>query len=372
VNPDATITGADLSPSARSSAEQMLRAQKVPGAVLARVSAAGLEATAAFGWSNLAPQRATSRQTAFHLYSGTKLFTASAVMLLAERGVLDIDADVRGLLPELPLRHPVTARQLLSHSSGLRDSLRAFLAIHLPDERAPTTAEALSRYSLARSRMPDTKARYRNVDYAILGELVSRLSGIRYEDMVRTELLEPWGSRASFRSSDFVDLATGCLRRWDPMRFVVRYLVQRRPSDLFAGVVDGYSTLRRFDLDNAAIGGLVGCAADFAPLVAEFLGDRDGVLRAETRRHMLTLTSNGAAGVASTVGVGLGWKCGAAGDLRFWNHEGGGPGFCSELRIYPSLGVGFIVLTNLSQSRRLSRAIHVLCEQLRPAGPRAG
>jgi CubicO group peptidase (beta-lactamase class C family) len=348
-------------------AEQMLRAAQVPGAVLARISADGVDAIAAWGWRELVARRSATADSAFHLYSGTKLFTASAAMLLAERGELDLDVDVRRFLPELALTHPITTRQLLNHTSGLKDTLRAFFAVHLPGEHTPTTAEALSRYSLSGGRLPGRRVGYRNVDYAIVGELITRVAGMPYQELVRTRLLTPWRSKASFTSAEAAELATGYVRRMDPMRLAVPFLTQRHHDELFAGAVDGYAALRSFDLDSAAIGGLVGTVADFAPLVAEFLSDRDGVLRVETRRRMLTLTARGAAGIASKVGVGLGWKCGDVGGVRFWNHEGGGPGYCSELRVYPSVGVGFVILSNLSQSRRLSWVMHQLCEVLRHA-----
>jgi CubicO group peptidase (beta-lactamase class C family) len=337
----------------------------VPGAVLARVSPSGIQDLEAVGFSDLSTRREVTETSAFHLYSGTKLFTASAAMLLVERGELEIDADVRPRFPELALAYPVTPRQLLSHSSGLNETLRAFVAIHTPAQRRPSTFEALQRYDLGRGKPPGGRARYRNANYALLGELIARIAGVPYETLVRTALLEPWGAHAAFESAEVDDLATGYVRRLDPMRLAAPFLLGRRGAAVFDGRVGRYVALRRFDLDTAAAGGLIGVAADFAPLVAEFLGDADGVLRATTRRAMLTRVATGAVGVVSRDGVGLGWKRGDVDGVRFWNHEGGGPGFCSELRIYPERRLGFVVLTNLSQSRRLSRAIHAVCEQLR-------
>jgi CubicO group peptidase (beta-lactamase class C family) len=102
-------------------------------------------------------------------------------------------------------------------------------------------------------------------------------------------------------------------------------------------------------------------------LLREMLSDDDGLLRASSKREMLTLQASGAAGIMSRDGVGLAWKLGTAGGVRFWNHEGGGPGFCSETRIYPSAGLGVVVLMNLSQSKRLSTVCHQLCETIRLA-----
>jgi D-alanyl-D-alanine carboxypeptidase len=308
---------------------------------------------------------AAASRTAFHLYSATKLFTASALMLLCERGQVDLDADVRPLLPEARFDKAITARQLASHSSGLSDTVRAFVAIHFPGETRPSTNEALRRYRLAGGKLPGRGAQYRNVNYAVLGELIARSAGTTYEDFVRKSLLEPWGSHATFEAELANDLATGYVRRLGLTRLLCRPLLGKRPVDVFGERAGALWSLRPFDLDTAAIGGLVGCAADFAPLVAEFVSERDGVLRADTRRSMLQQVSAGAAGIASTNGVGIGWKHGHSNGSQFWNHEGGGPGFCTELRIYPQRQVGFVILMNRSQTRALSWTCHDLCEQLR-------
>jgi len=115
----------------------------------------------------------------------------------------------------------------------------------------------------------------------------------------------------------------------------------------------------------SVIGGLVGAAEDFLPLLREMLSEDDGVLQAASKREMLSLHSRGAAGIESRVGVGLGWKCGRVTDVEFWNHEGGGPGFCSELRLYPEADLGVVILLNHSQSAGLSRVCHRISERLR-------
>jgi CubicO group peptidase (beta-lactamase class C family) len=338
----------------------------VPGAVIAQVSEAGVQKLETFGVSNLASQEPVRANTAFHLYSGTKLFTACGIMRLVERDLLDLNADIRELLPECEFRHALTVRQLASHSSGLSDTLRAFVAIHFPGEARPTTAEALARYHLKGGR-PSGKAKYRNVNYAILGELVARLAGESYEDFVRASLLDPWNSGADFTASADGRPATGYARRFSLMRLLARPLLGAHGARVFDQPMGGYVSLLPFDLDTTAIGGLFGSAADFAPMVAEFLSAEDAVLRADTRSQMLTQCSKGAAGIASKLGVGIGWKLGEVDGTRFWNHEGGGPGFCTELRIYPEQGVGFVMLMNLSHSRRLSWCCHEVSELLRKA-----
>ena len=74
-----------------------------------------------------------------------------------------------------------------------------------------------------------------------------------------------------------------------------------------------------------------------------------------------------ATGIESRVGVGLGWKVGRVGDRDFVNHEGAGAGFTSELRLYPSEGVGIALAMNVMRMPATMRLSHVLCEMVRTA-----
>ena len=341
-------------------------AARVPGCALAVVDRDGHEVLVC-GRAQLEPPRAVREQTLFHLFSGTKVYTASALMLLVERGAIDLDAPITTYLPELQLAHPVTPRQLAAHDSGLPDTLRGFLAVHPGAQPGPSAAEALARYRLGRGRPPGRGARYRNVNFAILGELVSRVAGASYEAFVREALLEPLGARLSFRYPPDADVAVGHLPRWSPMRLVVRLLLPEAAGWLYAGAHGRLVALHDFALDTAAIGGLIGPVAEFVPLLREMLNPDDGVLSAASKRAMLTPHSSGAAGIVSRVGVGIGWKLGRAGGVEFFNHEGGGPGFCSETRLYPEAGLGCVILMNATQTVGLSELCHELCELLRTA-----
>jgi CubicO group peptidase (beta-lactamase class C family) len=348
----------------RSRLEGLLGKRKVPGAIVVRVTEKGANGVETFSLADCASGTPVGTQTRFHLYSGTKVFTACAIMRLIEQGKLDLDADCRELLPQAQFRHPLTIRQLVSHTSGLPESLRAFLAVHFPGEHQPTTGEALSQYRLDKGRPAGGKATYRNVNFAILGELVSQLSGMTFQEYVDRHLLRPWSSSANFSASE-EPMATGYAGRFSLMRLLARPLLGAHGSRVFDKPIGRYVSLRPFNLNTVAIGGLIGSALDFAPMVAEFLSADNGVLQAETRAQMLQQISSGAAGIASKVGVGIGWKLGDVDGVRFWNHEGGGPGFCTEMRIYPDEGVGFVIMMNYSHSRRLSWLCHDICELLR-------
>lgn len=345
---------------------RLLRSRRVPGCSIA--VRRGAEATHLhFGVADPADGRPVADDTVFHLFSGTKLYTAAALMLLCERGVLDLDAPVQESLPDLPLRHSVTPRQLASHSSGLRDTLGGFLAVHFDGEDAPTTGVALSRYKTHRGRSPGRKAAYRNVSFAILGQLITVASGVPYSGFVEGEILAPLKSTAAFEySQETRELsAVGTIGRFSPMRWLFRLFYPKVAKRIERSRHGALISLEEFALDTAAIGGLIGSATDFLPLAAEFLSEESGVLSPESRREMTTLQARGRAGIASSVGTGLGWKSGLVDGVLFWNHEGGGNGFTSETRIYPESSLAVVILMNATATPRLSWLAHEMCERIR-------
>lgn len=348
---------------------EALAGTSVPGCVIAVTDQDSTLHVFSHGSASLSPPRQASSETVFHLFSGTKLYTATALMLLVERGVVDLDEPIRRYLPSLGLEHDVSVRQLAAHDSGLADTVRAFVSVHRTGDDAPSTEEALTRYRLDKGRPPGAGATYRNVNYALLGELITRCSGVPYIEFVKRSVLEPLEADADFSyGPDFVGRqATGFMPRWSPVRPAMRWLMPGAHTWITGEAAGRLVSLTPFELDTAAIGGLVGSGPGFMPLLREMLSHDDGLLRASSKREMLTLQASGAAGITSRDGVGLAWKLGTTDETQFWNHEGGGPGFCSETRIYPSVGLGIVVLMNLSQSRRLSTLCDQLCEITRHA-----
>ncbi len=337
---------------------------KVPGAALAWVTRSGESGHLEHGFADLASRAPVAVSTRFHLFSGTKLYTATAVMRLVEEEKVALESPVRRYLPELHVRDELTVMLLLSHASGLPDTLGAFLSTHLAGDPIPSTAEALARYRVGRGRAPGGRASYSNVSYAILGELVSRVSGEPFATFVERALLRPLGAELTFED-DGVGSAVGYMSRFSPAFLLLRFLQPSVARRIRSDRVGSLVGLRPFSLDTAAIGGLVGAAGAFLPLLREMLTRGDGALRASSKDALLTPRSRGAAGIVSREGVALGWKLGALGARRFFNHEGGGPGFATETRLYPDEGVGVVVLMNLTHSRGLSRLAHRICERLR-------
>ncbi len=346
--------------------QRPLARARIPGCSIAVVNRSGTLWSHGFGYADVETARPADSSTVYHLFSGTKLFTATAVLQLVEDRVLDLEAESTTYLSNLPQLEGIRLRHLLSHTSGLKETFRGFLAVYFPGEDAPTTAEALARYELRRGGNPGRKVQYRNVNYAVLGETVSRVSGLPYREYVRRRILDPLCSDAGFEvtGKSKARLATGYLSRWDPMRALLRLLMPSVSRRLYRGRTKGLMALNDYNLSTASIGGLVGSVESFAPFLQSQLNGGSRLLSEETTRQMQTLVTRGRAGVESRVGVGLGWKIGLADDHSFLNHEGGGAGFTSEMRLYPEAGIGVVLAMNVSSMAKTMRVAHRICELL--------
>jgi D-alanyl-D-alanine carboxypeptidase len=359
-----------MSPDVHSSIEQILRSAQIPGCSVAVVNSADIVWSRGFGLADLRQRSPATAGTVYHLFSGTKLFTAVAVLQLAERGLLDIEEPVTCYLPEYSALSEVRLIHLLSHRSGLKDTLRGFLSVYFPADAPPSTAEALSAYRLAVARSPGERVEYRNVNYALLGEVVTRVSGTAYREFVRANVLARLDMDVGFDVTEDQrqHAATGYIGRWDPMRVVLRFVVPTVARRIYGGRVGSQVELNEYGLASAAIGGLVGSVAEFARFLQHQLSGDRGVLGREWIKKMQTMVATGQAGITSREGVGLGWKFGTGENGRFLNHEGGGAGFTSELRLYPERGLGVALAMNAMSMPRTMRVAHAICEVLLSEG----
>jgi CubicO group peptidase (beta-lactamase class C family)/lysophospholipase L1-like esterase len=158
----------------------------------------------AYGSADLEHGIPNRPDTIFEAGSVSKQFTAAAVLLLAKDGRLSLDDPVRRYLPELPYyASPVTIRQMLQHTSGLRDwGSIAWIAGAPRGTRAYTHAHVLDILKRQESLnfAPGTRWSYSNSGYNLAAVLLSRVSGEPFAEFTRRRLFEPAGmTRTSWR-----------------------------------------------------------------------------------------------------------------------------------------------------------------------------
>ena len=144
-------------------------------------------------------------ETMFHLASVSKPFVATAVVSLGtalddREPLLDLDAPIVEWVPELTLAdgraREVTARGLLSHTSGLPDvSDYGWHDPQLGDDALSEFARSLSGWRLKSE--PGSVSSYSNAGFELLGLLLSRVAGTTFEEAMRRQVLVPLGMRDS-------------------------------------------------------------------------------------------------------------------------------------------------------------------------------
>ena len=181
--------------------EDAIAQRKTPGAVLLVGRGEEIVYFKAYGNRAVEPQiEPMTTDTVFDLASMTKpIATATSVMILAERGKLDLHAPVARYIPEFTQngKDAVTVEQLLLHRGGLiaDNPLKDY-------ENGPD--EALRKiWALKPKHPPGTKFEYTDVGPIVLGELVRRVSGKRLDEFARDEIFVPLGmSQTSFAPLD--------------------------------------------------------------------------------------------------------------------------------------------------------------------------
>ncbi len=308
---------------------------------------------ASAGLADIQTGAVTTPDTVHLWFSMTKIVTATAVMQLAERGALGLDDPVTQFVPEFPQPRSgwpeVRIRHLLSHSAGLANPIPVRWVHPAGSEgRDPHgfTLELLGRHH--KLRFPaGSKAVYSNLGYIVLGEVIGAAGGERYEDYVRSQILEPLSMTRTGFSYDHLgeDVATGYQRRLSPMTPLFRLML---PKGIIGQRAGRYLAFNRFLVDGPAYGGLVGSARDAARFMAIHINDGEAegvrILKPESVREMQTIQASG-----RKLDVGFGWFRRGKDDKEkadHLEHLGGGGGFWNMMRIYPERRVGVLSMGN--------------------------
>ncbi len=171
----------------------------IPGATVSVVKDGRLFFAKGYGSADLqAGKLVSANTTLFRIGSVSKLFTATAVMQLAEQGKLNLHADVNIYLKtfRIPATYPqpITLAHLLTHTAGFEDRVTGLF---------PRTSDLeplgqwLAEHMPARVRPPGELTAYSNYGFALAGYIVEQVSGLPFEQYVEQHLFQPLGMRHS-------------------------------------------------------------------------------------------------------------------------------------------------------------------------------
>jgi len=299
-----------------------------------------------FGYSDKEERIAATPHTVYRIGSITKVFTATAIMQLVEHGLLDLDKPVSDYLPEFTINtrftqsKSITIRDLMTHHSGLpSDNLNGFYtrsAYEMPERFSSALDYLKNAYTSYSNGLVYS---YSNLGISLLGIVVERITGMKYEDYIENNICKPLGmNQTSFEYSPGKDrlLSKGYNKGKG------EYEVQMR--DLPAG-------------------GLQSTALDMSKFLSFTLGlgisDNGNVLKHETLSKMFEV-QNMDNPIDFNFKTGLNWilswpSLEYAGKVAW--HDGGSIHYTSLLAIMPDYGFGVTVLTNSVRGAHLNHRV---------------
>jgi CubicO group peptidase (beta-lactamase class C family) len=316
------------------------------------------------GFADIKNRVPATEHTTYHAFSITKTFTAIAILQLSERQKIDIGLPVKNYLPQFSYPAEITVSHLLTHSAGLPNPI-PLKWIHLAKDhqtfdRNEFFRQISDRYYKIRF-LPNEKFAYSNLGYVFLGQIIEKISGLKYEDYIFENVIRHLPVRKG--ELDFEigtdPHAKGYHKNFSFSNVVLGLLLDRAE---FMGPAEGkWKPFRDYYINGTAHGGLIGTANSLAAYIQELLKPGCKLLSDEYKRRLFT--ENSTIGNVAT-GMCLSWFTGKLNGIQYFSHAGGGGGFYCEIRIYPGAGVGSVVMfnrTGLKDERFLDKTdIHVL------------
>jgi D-alanyl-D-alanine carboxypeptidase len=299
------------------------------------------------GWQDVGNHKKIDDRTTYNVYSVTKTFTALAVLQLAEQGKLEIDEPVLRYLPDFPYGSEITVRNLLTHSSGIPNPI-PLSWIHLAEDHEEFNNKAFGNLVISENAKtkfpPNEKYAYSNIGYIVLGRLIEAVSGLTYEAYMNEHILDKLGeNKLTFTIKNFENHARGYQKRWSFTNMLLGFFLDKsRYMDKPEGQ---WKPFKPFYVNDPAYGGLIGTSDGFIAYIRELLNDDGALLSSEYKKMLFT---ENILVVGSPSGMCLSWFPGSLEGNQYFNHAGGGGGYYVEIRVYPKLGLGSVIMFNRS------------------------
>ncbi|MGA8256463.1 MAG: serine hydrolase domain-containing protein [Nocardioides sp.] len=303
----------------------------VPGAVVGVVHGDRVD-VAVHGVTNVDHPLPVTEETLFQFGSTGKTFTATALMVLVQQGLVDLDAPVRTYLPDLALRDEdaaakVTVLQLLNHTAGWAgdsipdtgdgdDCLVRFVAGMVDLDQVSPLGSAVS---------------YNNASLVLAGHLIATVTGQTYEAAVRSLVLEPLGLEHTF----------GFAKEIMTKRYVSGHT---RSPEGETSIATPWGLPRA----GAPAGGWTAAVGDQVAWAQFHLGLTNSDLLTDDNRLRMQQPTVEMPGNALGDAVGISWLLKEHGGVQLVSHGGTMIGQLSDFVLVPEHDFGFVCMTNSS------------------------
>lgn len=340
----------EIAPEIQKLIEDHSKAQNIPGIAYGIVVDNELVVSSATGYINLDKEIPAAPSSSFRIASMTKSFTAMAIMKLRDEGKLALSDPVSKYIPEMADLEYLTQdapdidiENLLTMTAGFpEDNPWGDRQLDEPEQMLMD----LIGEGISFSNVPSYEYEYSNTGYAILGNIISRVSGVPFQKYITQNILQPLGMEHTYFELDSIpeeQRATGY--RWEDEQWKLEPMLH--------------------DGSYGAMGGLITSIEDFGKYVSFHLSawpprnDEDtGPVKRSSLREMQTpqfsrlnpsakyLNGDPCAAIS---GYGYGLSIAEFCDgMKVVSHGGALPGFGSNYVFFPEYGIGIMAFCNLT------------------------
>jgi D-alanyl-D-alanine carboxypeptidase len=299
----------------------MMIKKHIPGISVAILKQGKILKMQSYGLANIESQLAATSKSVYKIGSLSKQFIAAAMLLLQQRGKINLDSSIRIYLDSLPLAwQAITVRNLLTHTSGLVRDDPDFDPLKV----RPLNDDIKAIYSLPLDFGPGTQWDYSNMNYYVLAAIIEKVTGTNWAGWISKNIFEPSGMNQTRTMSvlDIIPNRAGGYKKVSNGWENAEIWLALRPSGAF---ISSITDLAKWD----------------SMLYTQKL------LTTASKKLMWTVTKLNDQTIAH---YGMGWFIDSVNNHVRVHHDGGVPGFRSDFERFPNDKLSVIVLTNVGSA----------------------
>jgi len=298
------------------------------------------------GFADINNKKDINQNTTYNAFSVTKTFTALAILQLAEKESLNIDKPVNEYLSDFTYSSNITIRQLLTHSAGIPNPI-PLSWIHLTNEHQDFNIDEFFKQIFQENSKtksePNEKYSYSNLGYVILGQIIEKVSGLTYENYIEKNIIKKIGATPNELSFTInpKNHAKGYHKKWSFSNLILGFFIDK--SKYMSDTEGKWKSFKNIYVNGAPYGGLIGTAEGFMKYLQELMKLNNKLL---SDKFMEQLFTENITTEKEPTGMCLSWFKGAVNGNEYYAHAGGGGGYYCEIRIYPEIEIGSVIMFN--------------------------
>jgi CubicO group peptidase (beta-lactamase class C family) len=296
-----------------------------PGCSIGIVRGDSLIYVKGYGMSNLEYNIPNTPETIFHMASVSKQFTAYSIVLLARQGKLKLDDDIHKYLTWFPdLKEKITVRNLLNHTSGIRDQwqLLAISGTRIDDVIKQDHIVKILSKQRSLNFKPGDEYSYSNSGFTMLAEIVKSVTGQTLRQFTDSAIFKLLGMNNTHFHDDYTEIVKNR-----------SYSYNRTDASHFANSILSYS--------NAGATSLFTNINDMSKWIENFYDHKVG-----DQKDIDQLTEKGKLNSGKELTYALGIVVDTYEGWKQFSHGGGDAGYRTYITVFPDLKMGFIVFSN--------------------------